>query len=114
MCRLRKGRVCPNRKFHRNFLCPQGGKANRTPMSMLESAGPGCPRSGLSAPPDKEHPMTNTRRLLIAVLAVVLAVPAARAQLEGEVKIDGSSTVYLISQAAASAFKKVKGNENVK
>ena len=54
-------------------------------------------------------------RLRLALTALVLAalVPAARAQLKGEVKADGSSTVYLVTAAAASEFKKEQPNVRV-
>src|SRR5687767_3287111 len=44
----------------------------------------------------------------VALLAACdgAAVPVRAAELKGEVKIDGSSTVYLISEAMASEFKK--------
>jgi len=41
----------------------------------------------------------------LGILAVCPA-PAAADDLKGEIKIDGSSTVYLISEALATAFKK--------
>src|SRR5437867_1915337 len=45
----------------------------------------------------------------LALAAVALAIAAPRGQaagLSGEVKVDGSSTVYLITEAVASNFKK--------
>jgi phosphate transport system substrate-binding protein len=43
---------------------------------------------------------------LFTAALVLAAAPVARAQgLKGEIKIDGSSTVYLISEAMASKFK---------
>jgi phosphate transport system substrate-binding protein len=45
--------------------------------------------------------------LVLTVLAAALPVALAQGtQLKGDIKIDGSSTVYLVSEAVASAFKK--------
>lgn len=45
--------------------------------------------------------------ICFAVCACLNVAPVARAaDLKGEIKVDGSSTVYLITEAVASAFKK--------
>src|SRR5436305_10109334 len=52
------------------------------------------------------------RKMMIAglcalpLLAAALPVDAGGKTLKGEIKIDGSSTVYLITEAVASQFKK--------
>ncbi len=44
--------------------------------------------------------------LAVALLAAALPVTAGGKALKGEIKIDGSSTVYLITEAVAAQFKK--------
>jgi phosphate transport system substrate-binding protein len=53
--------------------------------------------------------------LFAAALGVLVAgpAPALADDLQGEIKIDGSSTVYLISEAVASAFKKEHRNVKI-
>src|SRR5262245_50909593 len=40
------------------------------------------------------------------LMALMAATPVHGGDLKGEIKIDGSSTVYLITEAVASTFKK--------
>jgi phosphate transport system substrate-binding protein len=58
------------------------------------------------------------RRFLLAVLALAgltaaVSQAAPRDDLKGEVKIDGSSTVYLITEAMATEFKKANAGVNI-
>jgi phosphate transport system substrate-binding protein len=54
-------------------------------------------------------------KLLLAALCVGMAAQAADAQdkLKGDIKIDGSSTVYLITEAMAANFKKLHPDVNI-
>lgn len=58
------------------------------------------------------------RMLMLSALVGCTAIwsaPSLQAQdLKGEIKVDGSSTVYLITEAMAANFKKQKGNSNVR
>lgn len=56
------------------------------------------------------------RIAMLAVLATALAAVAdlgAQSRLKGEIKIDGSSTVYLITEAVATNFKKLNPDVNI-
>ncbi|MHC4381165.1 MAG: phosphate ABC transporter substrate-binding protein PstS family protein, partial [Planctomycetota bacterium] len=62
--------------------------------------------------------MKNTFKILAAALATaaLAAAPAAAAQadaLRGNIVIDGSSTVYPVTEAAAAAFRKEYPNVNI-
>jgi phosphate transport system substrate-binding protein len=50
--------------------------------------------------------MTTWHKLLVAAVALTLGARAVQAQVKGQVKVDGSSTVYLITEAASVEFKK--------
>jgi phosphate transport system substrate-binding protein len=50
---------------------------------------------------------------LVALGSVLLAGSQVFSQLSGNIKSDGSSTVYLMTEAAATEFKKVHPNVNV-
>src|SRR6185295_7738368 len=57
--------------------------------------------------------MTSKRSA--AVLCLFFAAPMASAQatLKGDIRVDGSSTVYLITEAMATTFKKLHPNVNI-
>jgi phosphate transport system substrate-binding protein len=55
-----------------------------------------------------------TRILALGLVAVAGASPAiAQEKLKGQIKCDGSSTVYLITEAMASRFKKIHPDVNI-
>ncbi len=58
--------------------------------------------------------MRTVTKFVAAALSVVLAANGAFSQekLKGEIKIDGSSTVYLITEAMATNFKKLNPGVN--
>jgi phosphate transport system substrate-binding protein len=57
--------------------------------------------------------MNRYARLLCLAVAFAIA-PACHAQaLKGEIKVDGSSTVYLITEAVATSFKKLHPAVNI-
>src|SRR5258708_28446355 len=65
-----------------------------------------------------ERPMKRMTMIaglgVLALVATSLPVPARGGKtLKGEIKIDGSSTVYLITEAAASQFKKEHAGVNI-
>jgi len=53
------------------------------------------------------------RSLALLLLAAAGCTPPAGDLLQGDVEIDGSSTVYLITEAMASSFKKIHPDVNV-
>jgi phosphate transport system substrate-binding protein len=54
-------------------------------------------------------------RLLVAASYILFAAQVAPAQgiLKGDIRVDGSSTVYLITEAMATTFKKLHPNVNI-